>query len=188
MIIVSYTGYTTQEIDVSSSSEVKVELMAGQILEDVVVIGYGTVKREDATGAIQAVTSEKFNRGAITGAQELIAGKVAGVSITTEGSPGAGSKIRIRGESSLGYQRSSHCGRWYSLDNGGVSGSRNPLNIINPNDIASMSVLKDASATAIYGNRAAGGVILITTKKELWAAKCRLATMATFLWAPNTTK
>ena len=96
MIIVSYTGYTTQEIDVSSS-EVKVELMAGQILEDVVVIGYGTVKREDATGAIQAVTSEKFNRGAITGAQELIAGKVAGVSITTEGSPGAGSKSESEG-------------------------------------------------------------------------------------------
>ncbi|MBK8701742.1 MAG: SusC/RagA family TonB-linked outer membrane protein [Saprospiraceae bacterium] len=166
MIVVSYTGYTSQEIDVSNSNSVDVSLMAGQVLEDVIVIGYGTVKREDATGAIQAVTSEKFNRGAITGAQELIAGKIAGVSITTEGSPGAGSRIRIRGESSLSASNDPLIVvDGIPLDNGGVSGSRNPLNIINPNDIASMSVLKDASATAIYGNRAAGGVILITTKK-----------------------
>jgi TonB-dependent SusC/RagA subfamily outer membrane receptor len=90
----------------------------------------------------------------------LIAGKVAGVSITTEGSPGAGSKIRIRGESSLSATNDPLIVvDGIPLDNGGVSGSRNPLNIINPNDIAAMSVLKDASATAIYGNRAAGGVI-----------------------------
>lgn len=176
IIVISYTGYTTQEIDVSATSNINVSLMAGQVLEDVVVIGYGTVKREDATGAIQAVSSEKFNRGAITGAQELIAGKVAGVSITTEGSPGAGSKIRIRGESSLSATNDPLIVvDGIPLDNGGVSGSRNPLNIINPNDIASMSVLKDASATAIYGNRAAGGVILITTKKGTVGSKLSLS-------------
>ncbi|MBK7220317.1 MAG: SusC/RagA family TonB-linked outer membrane protein [Saprospiraceae bacterium] len=176
MIVVSYTGYTSQEFDVTSLSTINVALMAGQVLEDVIVIGYGTVKRDDATGAIQAVTSEKFNRGAITGAQELIAGKVAGVSITTEGSPGAGSKIRIRGESSLSATNDPLIVvDGIPLDNGGVSGSRNPLNIINPNDIAAMSVLKDASATAIYGNRAAGGVILITTKKGSVGSKLSLS-------------
>lgn len=175
MIVVSYTGYTSREIDVTTSVNFSISLSAGQILEDVIVIGYGTVKREDATGAIQAVSSEKFNRGAITGAQELLAGKVAGVSITTEGSPGAGSRIRIRGESSLSASNDPLIVvDGIPLDNGGVSGSRNVLNIINPNDIASMSVLKDASATAIYGNRAAGGVILITTKKSAAGAKLSL--------------
>ena len=162
--------------------------MVGQILEDVVVIGYGTVKEKTLPKLIQAVTSEKFNRGAITGSQELIAGKVAGVSITTEEVPCRIKNQNQRGNPSLGYQRSSHCGRWYSPRQRRVSGSRNPLNIINPNDIASMIVLKDASATAIGGKPCCRWCHPITTKKELWAAKCRLATMATFLWAPNTTK
>jgi iron complex outermembrane receptor protein len=115
---------------------------------------------------VQSVSTESFNRGAITGPQELLAGKVAGVVISTNGDPGGGAKIRVRGESSL----SSVTDPLIVIDgvplaDGGVSGNRNPLNIINPNDIESFTVLKDASSAAIYGNRASGGVILITTKK-----------------------
>ncbi len=165
-IVISYTGYNTQEVQLTESNEYNLVLRAGQILEEVIVVGYGTIEREDATGSIQSVTSEDFNKGAITGAQELLAGKVPGVSITTDGSPGAGSAIRIRGESSLGASNDPLIViDGVPIDNGGISGSRNPLNIINPNDIESFTVLKDASASAIYGNRAAGGVILITTKK-----------------------
>jgi TonB-dependent starch-binding outer membrane protein SusC len=175
-ISISYTGYGTQNISLTNSSEYDISLQTDeQLLEDVVVIGYGTVKREDATGAIQNVTSEKFNKGAITSAQELISGKIAGVSITTDGAPGAGSKIRIRGESSLSASNDPLIViDGIPMDNGGVSGSRNALNIVNPNDIASVSVLKDASATAIYGNRAAAGVILITTKKGTVGSKLRI--------------
>jgi iron complex outermembrane receptor protein len=130
------------------------------------LIGYGTVKREDATGSVGSVSSDEFNKGAITGAQELLAGKIAGVVITSpDGAPGAGSSIRIRGESSLSATNDPLIViDGVPIDNGGVSGGRNPLNVINPNDIETFTVLKDASAAAIYGNRAAAGVILITTK------------------------
>jgi TonB-dependent starch-binding outer membrane protein SusC len=185
-IIVSYVGYTDQEVDITNANEVVVVMKEGEILQDVVVIGYGTVKRQDATGSIQNVTSEKFNRGAITSAQELIAGKVAGVSITTDGGPGNGSKIRIRGESSLTASNDPLIViDGIPLDNGGVSGSRNVLNIINPNDIESVTVLKDASAAAIYGNRAAGGVILITTKKGTVGSKLKVNYNANISFANN---
>lgn len=162
----SYTGYERIVVALGASDRIDVMLGEGAILEDVVVTGYGTVKREDVTGAIATVSKEDFNRGSITGAAELIAGKVPGVSITTGGDPGGGSVIRIRGGSSLsatndplividGIPISDH----------GISGSRNVLNIINPNDIETFTVLKDASATAIYGSRASNGVIIITTKK-----------------------
>jgi len=138
----------------------------GETLDEVVVIGYGTIKRDDATGSIQSVSAKDFNKGAITGPQELIAGKVAGVSISTTGDPGGGSKIRIRGESSLNASNDPLIViDGIPLENGEIAGNRNPLDVINPNDIESFTVLKDASATAIYGNRAAGGVIIITTKK-----------------------
>ncbi len=166
-LLVVYTGYQDQEVKLSNADDINVSLSQGELLSDVVIVGYGTVKREDLTGSIQAVSSDKFNKGAITGPQELLAGKVAGVSITTDGSPGGGSRIRVRGESSLSASNDPLIViDGVPLDNGGVSGSRNQLNIINPNDIETMTVLKDASACAIYGNRAAGGVIIITTKKS----------------------
>lgn len=162
----SYTGYENTEQSIVGTNEVTIQLVSGKALEEVLVIGYGTVKREDATGLVQSVTTERFNKGAITGPQELLAGKIAGVAITTDGTPGGGAKIRIRGESSLSASNDPLIViDGIPLDNGGVSGSRNPLNIINPNDIESFTVLKDASAAAIYGNRASGGVIIITTKK-----------------------
>ncbi len=162
----SYTGYERVVVDLGSSDRIDVVLGEGAILEDVVVTGYGTVKREDVTGAIATVNSEDFNRGSITGAAELIAGKVPGVSIVTGGDPGAGSTIRIRGGSSLSATNDPLIvidGIPISSD--GISGSRNILNVINPNDIETFTVLKDASATAIYGSRASNGVIIITTKK-----------------------
>jgi len=165
-LTISYTGYQDQVISIDGQSRINISMSSGETLKEVVVIGYGTIKQEDATGAIQSVTAEDFNRGALTGPQELIAGKVAGVAISTTGDPGGGSKIRIRGESSLNASNDPLIViDGIPLDNGTIAGNRNPLDIINPNDVESITVLKDASATAIYGNRAAGGVILITTKK-----------------------
>lgn len=163
---IGYTGYQSLTFQIGNVSNVEISLKPGQILDEIVVIGYGTVKREDATGSVQSVSSSSFNKGAITGPQELLAGKVAGVTITTGGDPGGGSSIRIRGGSSLSASNDPLIViDGVPLDNGGIAGDRNPLNIINPNDIETFTVLKDASAAAIYGNRAAGGVILITTKK-----------------------
>lgn len=166
-LVFSYTGYTNVEENINGRDYIEVLMSAGQVLESIVVIGYGTVKREDATGSIQAVNSKDFNRGAITSPQELLAGKVAGVAITTSGGgPDDGAQIRVRGQSSLSASSDPLIViDGIPVDNSGVSGNRNPLNIINPNDIESMTVLKDASATAIYGSRASAGVILITTKK-----------------------
>ena len=162
----SYTGYRAVEIPLTDSDVIDVALAPGQVLDEVVVIGYGTVKRQDVTGSLQSVSSESFNKGAITGAQELLSGKIPGVVITTGGAPGDGATIRVRGESSLGASNDPLIViDGVPIDNGGVNGGRNPLNVINPNDIESFTVLKDASAAAIYGNRAAAGVILITTKK-----------------------
>ncbi len=166
MLVASYTGYQTQEIPVGDGETIEILLVSGEVLDEIVVIGYGTIERDDATGSLQSVSSDDFNRGAITGAQELLAGKVPGVTITTDGSPGARSAIRIRGESSLGASNDPLIViDGVPIESNGVSGSRNPLNVLNPNDIETFTVLKDASASAIYGNRAAGGVILITTKK-----------------------
>jgi len=166
-ITVSYTGYTSVTVNLDARNFYQIELAAGKILDDVIVIGYGTVKREDATGSIQAVSSKDFNRGAITSPQELLAGKVAGVAIsTTGGGPDDAVQIRVRGQSSLSASSDPLIViDGIPVENNGVAGNRNPLNIINPNDIETMTVLKDASATAIYGSRASGGVILITTKK-----------------------
>lgn len=166
-LIFSYTGYATQEIELGASNIVNVALVSGEILGDIVVIGYGTTKREDATGSIQTVDEKVFNKGSITSPQELLAGKIAGVNITTNsGAPGDGAVIRIRGGSSLNASNDPLIVvDGVPIDNGGVSGSRNSLNMINPNDIETFTVLKDASATAIYGSRASNGVILITTKK-----------------------
>ncbi len=136
-------------------------------LNEVVVVGYGTQKSKDLTGSIATVSSKDFNQGAITTPEQLIQGKVAGVSIiSNSGAPGAGSTIRIRGGASLsGSNDPLIVVDGVPLSNDMISGAANPLDLINPNDIESFSILKDASSAAIYGNRASNGVILITTKK-----------------------
>jgi iron complex outermembrane receptor protein len=167
-LVVSYIGYKGQEIPVNNRTSVNVSLeVEEQLLQEVVVIGYGTVRKEDATGSVKAISSEYFNPGIVSSPQEMVIGKMAGVQITTGGgAPGAGATIRIRGGSSL---RASNDPLividGVAVDTEGPTGMRNPLATINPNDIETFTVLKDASATAIYGSRASNGVILITTKK-----------------------
>lgn len=166
-IRITYLGYVPQELS-AEADDILIISMESEALttDEVVIIGYGSVKKDDATGSVQAIKSEYFNKGNITSPQELLAGKVAGVQITTGGDPGGGSTIRIRGGSSLSATNDPLIvidGIPVANDN--ISGSRNPLNIVNPNDIETFTVLKDASATAIYGSRASNGVILITTKK-----------------------
>jgi len=164
-LIFSYVGYQKVSVTIPESNNLDVFMSIGELLDEVVVIGYGEVKREDVTGSIQSIESKDFNKGAIAGPQQLLSGKIAGVNISTDGSPGGGSTIRIRGASSLSASNDPLIVVDGIPLGAGVGGERNPLNLINPNDIESMTVLKDASATAIYGNRASGGVILITTKK-----------------------
>ncbi len=173
----SSLGYMTQEIAVGSQSTIDVFLEEdAEALDEVVVIGYGTTTVKDATGAVAAVTSDDFNTGAIASAEQLIQGKVAGVqTVQSSGEPGAGIAIRIRGTNSI----RSNNDPLYVVDGVPLSGSAppegpnvgfgssvssNPLSFLNPNDIESISVLKDASATAIYGSRGANGVVIITTK------------------------
>lgn len=168
VLVLSYIGYTSQEVIVGSQNSLTIKLEASDVgLDEVVVIGYGQVKKEDATGAISTVSTKDFNQGAITSPQDLISGKTSGVQITSAGgAPGSNATIRIRGGSSLSASNDPlFIIDGVAIDNDGVSGMANPLNIINPNDIESFTVLKDASATAIYGSRASNGVIIITTKK-----------------------
>ncbi len=168
VLIFRYIGYAEIEQTVGSNSVINIALKASDIgLEEVVVIGYGTVKKGDATGSVSAINSEDFNKGAISSAQDLLTGKSAGVVITSAGgAPGSGSTIRIRGGSSLNASNDPLIiVDGVPISNGGVSGDANFLSFINPNDIETFTVLKDASATAIYGSRASNGVILITTKK-----------------------
>ena len=161
----SYTGYQSTTINWAGQSILDVALTAGQLIDEVVVIGYGTVKKEDATGSVIPITQESFNKGAIVSADNLIAGKVAGVQITPQAGPGQGSTIRIRGGTSVNAGNEPlFVIDGVPVDNAGFPGGRNPLNFLNPNDIETFTVLKDASATAIYGSRGANGVIIITTK------------------------
>ncbi|SDY02799.1 iron complex outermembrane recepter protein [Lutibacter oricola] len=167
ILVVSYMGFKTQELTVNSTT-INVQLVEDtESLDEVVVIGYGSVKKEDLTGSADLITSDDFNKGNVVSAQQLINGKVAGVSVTSGGgAPGEGQNIVIRGLGSLSLTSSPLIVvDGVPLNDGGVGGSRNVLNLINPNDIESMVVLKDASATSIYGSRAANGVIMITTKK-----------------------
>ncbi|MHA7942894.1 SusC/RagA family TonB-linked outer membrane protein [Formosa sp. 3Alg 14/1] len=164
----SYLGYTSRDITYTGQSTLNIKLAENAAeLDEVVVIGYGSVKKEDLTGAVDMVNADDFNEGPVLSPQQLISGKVAGVSVTSGGgAPGEGQNIIIRGQGSLSLERTPlYVIDGFPIDKGSVGGSRNPLNFINPNDIESMVVLKDASATAIYGSRAANGVILITTKK-----------------------
>jgi len=164
---VSYIGYQVTTVVVGDQNQINLSLAADNELEEVVIIGYGAVRKKDLTGTLDVVGSEDFTKGSVVSAQQLIQGKVAGVSIVSNsGAPGDGANVLIRGIGSLNLNSNPlYVVDGIPLDSGGVGGSRNALNVINPNDIASMTVLKDASATAIYGSRAANGVILITTKK-----------------------
>ncbi|MBM3420857.1 MAG: SusC/RagA family TonB-linked outer membrane protein, partial [Bacteroidetes bacterium] len=168
VLVFSFVGYQTQEITVGSQTVINVSMGADvSILDEVVVIGYGTVRKEDATGSVQTVTSKFFNPGVISSPEAMVSGKMAGVQITSGGgAPGEGSTIRIRGGSSLLASNDPLIViDGIAIETGGPSGVRNPLSTINSGDIESFTVLKDASATAIYGSRASNGVILITTKK-----------------------
>lgn len=164
----SYVGYNTFETDITGDTlDVKLE-PSSQSLQEMVVIGYGTQKKNDLTGSVAAISEKDFNQGVISSPEELINGKIAGVQITNNGgSPNGGSTIRVRGGASLNASNDP----LIVLDGvpmevgGGVEGSGNFLSLINPNDIESMTILKDASSTAIYGSRASNGVIIITTKK-----------------------
>ena len=164
----SFVGYVKQEIAVQGQKDIEIALVIDrEELSEVVVIGYGTVKKSDATGSVSTVSVKDFNKGGITSPQDLIVGKSAGTVITSSGgAPGSGSTIRIRGGSSMSASNDPLIViDGVPVSNSGISGLANPLSTINPNDIETMTVLKDASATAIYGSRASNGVILITTKK-----------------------
>lgn len=168
---VSYIGYITETVQIPASGAIVVRMEPDrQMLQETVVIGYGVQRKSDLTGSVSNVSSEDFNQGVINSPEQLINGKVSGVQIVNGGgSPSAGSTIRIRGGASLNASNDP----LIVLDGvpmevgGSVSGSGNFLSLINPNDIESMTILKDASSTAIYGSRASNGVIIITTKKGI---------------------
>lgn len=168
ILVFSFVGFTTQEIPVGGRTTIDLVLVPDvTALSEVVVIGYGELQKKDVTGSIVAISTKDFNRGVIASPQDLLVGKVAGLQVTSNnGAPGAGSTIRIRGGSSLKASNDPLIViDGYPVDNSVISGSPNALATINPNDIESFTVLKDASATAIYGSRASNGVIIITTKK-----------------------
>ncbi|MEM0993753.1 MAG: TonB-dependent receptor [Bacteroidota bacterium] len=181
-LIFSYTGYQSKEVLVDGQANIVVALAEGELLEEVVVVGYATQKKTDVTGAISSLNSDNFNGGVISSPEQLLQAKVPGVRITSSsGEPGAAVNVTIRGAGSLRSGNSP----LYVIDGvalsneaitpgstnlvgssaGNTAASKNPLNFLNPDDIESIDVLKDASATAIYGSRGSNGVILITTKK-----------------------
>ncbi len=177
---ISYVGSESQKVSILSLSKIAVVMETNaQALENVVVIGYGSVKKKDLTGAVASIQAKDFNKGTYTSADQLIQGKVAGVQITNNsGQPGGATTVKIRGNSAVtGNGQPLYVVDGVPLDGrsprpgignvgfGGSNVASNPLNFLNPSDIASIDVLKDASATAIYGSRAAYGVVLITTKK-----------------------
>ena len=165
-ITVSYVGYQTASVSAAPTLEITLQDDA-TTLNDVVVIGYGQVKKSDLTGSVAALKPDSKNKGLVVNPQDMLAGKVAGVNITSnDGTPGGGAQIRIRGGSSLNASNDPLIViDGVPMDNNGVKGVANPLSMINPQDIESFNVLKSASATAIYGSRGSNGVIIITTKK-----------------------
>ena len=170
VVTVSYIGYQSSEQTVVISGNTNADFSVkpdAQNLNEVVVIGYGTVQKKDLTGSVTTVSAKDFQSGNITSPEQLISGKVAGVQITSNsGQPGAGSVIRIRGGASLNASNDPLIViDGIPLSGSAIGGAANPLTLINPNDIETFTVLKDANATAIYGSRASNGVILITTKK-----------------------
>lgn len=166
-LIFSSVGFATQEIKVTGSTVDVSFVRANQQLDELVVVAYGTKRKGDLTGSVTSVTAKDFQKGVVNSSEQLLQGKVAGLEVTTGGgSPGGGSRIRIRGGASLNASNDPLLViDGVPVEGNGISGSRNLLNTINPNDIESISVLKDASATALYGSRASNGVLIITTKK-----------------------
>ncbi|MDI9365198.1 MAG: SusC/RagA family TonB-linked outer membrane protein [Flavobacterium sp.] len=179
-LTISSIGFATQEVSIVGKSSVDVALKAAASdqLEDIVVIGYGTARKKDLTGATATVSEKNFNKGIFTAPDQLIQGKVAGVQVIANGGqPGSANTIKIRGNSAVtgtgaplyvidGVALDGRSARpGLNAQNLGNTPAGNPLNFLNPSDIASMDVLKDAAATAIYGSRAAYGVVLITTKR-----------------------
>ncbi|GAB3336013.1 TonB-dependent receptor [Marivirga atlantica] len=167
ILIFSFIGMQTIEIPVNGRSTIDVQMQTDITqLGEVVVIGYGTTTTKDATGSLTAIDESDFNKGNIVTPENLLSGRVAGVNVSTGGAPGSGSTIRIRGGSSLSASNNPLIViNGLPIDENSVGGSRSVLSTINPNDIESFTILKDASATAIYGSRAANGVIMITTKQ-----------------------
>lgn len=182
VLVISYTGYQEQEIALNGQTDLTVTLVEGTVLDQVVVVGYAAKKRTEVTGAIASLSDENFNVGVIASPEQLLQAKIPGVRVTSSsGEPGAAVNVTIRGAGSLRSGNSP----LYVIDGvalgnesitpgsanlvgsnaGNVAASKNPLNFLNPDDIESIDVLKDASATAIYGSRGSNGVILITTKK-----------------------
>lgn len=163
----SYIGYEDKTVAVADGMmRIKMNPDTKQ-LDDVVVVGYGTVKKNDLTGSVSAIKPDEFNKGSRASAQDALVGKVAGVNVvSSSGAPGSGSTIRIRSGASLSASNDPLIViDGVPVDNSSIEGGSNLIGGINPNDIETFTVLKDASATAIYGSRASNGVIVITTKK-----------------------
>lgn len=176
ILVFSFVGYTPQEVVVGNRKNIDVVFKDDAVLlNDVVVIGYGSVKKKDLTGSITSVGEKELKKGEIS-PDRMIMGKVAGVQVTPNGgAPGSGSRIRIRGGASLTASNDPLIIiDGIPVDNSGVAGAPSVLSTINPNDIESMNILKDASATAIYGSRASNGVIIITTKKASFGQKLKV--------------
>ncbi|MBR1481152.1 MAG: SusC/RagA family TonB-linked outer membrane protein [Paludibacteraceae bacterium] len=177
-IQVSYIGFKTQTLTVGAQKHFNVQLAEdNEVLDEVVVVGYGVVKKNDATGSVTAIKPDDMNKGLRTNAQDMIQGKIAGVSVVAaDGTPGGAGTITIRGGSSLNASTNPLIViDGLAMDNNGIQGVSNPLSMVNPNDIESFTVLKDASATAIYGSRASNGVIIITTKKGSKGSKPKVS-------------
>ncbi|HMU10909.1 MAG TPA: SusC/RagA family TonB-linked outer membrane protein [Ferruginibacter sp.] len=167
-LVFTSVGFATYELAVGGKSAVEVSIVqVNQQLNEVVVVAYGTKRKGDLTGSVTSISAKDFQKGVVNSSEQLLQGKVAGLEVTTGGgSPGGGSRIRIRGGASLNASNDPLIViDGVPVEGNGIAGSGNLLNSINPNDIESMSVLKDASATALYGSRASNGVLIITTKK-----------------------
>ena len=184
-LLITYIGYAAREVQVGDQTRIEVALTEEETsLDEVVVVAYGVQKRSDVTGSIGSISSEEFNRGIVVNPGQLLQGKVAGVNVSNvSGEPGAAQDVIIRG---IGSLRSGTTPLYvvdgFVLDNSTIGVSSNPLNFINPQDIQSIDVLKDASAAAIYGARAANGVIVITTKKGQ-AGRTEMNVSATTAWS-----
>jgi TonB-linked SusC/RagA family outer membrane protein len=178
-LVFSYTGYANQEVVVGTSGNIDISLAEGSVLDEVVIVGYGSQKKRDVTGSVASLKEKDFNQGIVTSADQLLQNRVAGVNIiNNSGQPGGEATVKIRGNNSIRAGasplyvvdgvpldgRTAKASVGLSTELGSIANS-NPLNFINPSDIASIDVLKDASSAAIYGSRASNGVILITTKK-----------------------
>ncbi len=177
-LVVSSIGYTTQTVTLNGATQsLKIVLdESAQNLKEVVVVGYGSMQKKDLTGSVSSLNEKNFQKGAISTASDLLVGKIAGVQITPEGSPGAAGRIRIRGGASLNASNDPLIViDGVPIENSAVAGAPSILSSLNPQDIASMNVLKDASATAIYGSRASNGVIMITTKRGKVGQKTQIA-------------